>query len=39
LIGEEISFNQHLAEVDVGAWPKHDPRALVASILGPVKRP
>ena len=35
---EPAAFNQHLADffhaVDVGAWPKRDPRALVTSILG-----
>jgi len=35
---EPDAFNRHLADffhaVDVGAWPKRDPRALVASILG-----
>ena len=40
---EPGAFNQHLADffhaVDVGAWPKRDPRALVASILGTVKKP
>jgi hypothetical protein len=32
------AFNAHLADffhtVDLGKWPKRDPRALVASILG-----
>jgi pimeloyl-ACP methyl ester carboxylesterase len=32
------AFNQHLADffhtVDIGKWPKRDPRALVSSILG-----
>jgi len=35
---EPAAFNQHLADffhtVDVGAWPKRDPRALAAGILG-----
>ncbi len=35
---EPDAFNRHLADflhaVDVGAWPKRDPRTLVASILG-----
>ena len=35
---EPDAFNRHLAEffhaVDLGAWPKRDPRALAASILG-----
>ncbi|MDQ2954511.1 MAG: alpha/beta hydrolase [Pseudomonadota bacterium] len=35
---EPAAFNQHLADffhaVDVGAWPKRDPRALATSILG-----
>jgi len=35
---DPAAFNQHLADffhaVDVGKWPKRDPRAMVASILG-----
>jgi pimeloyl-ACP methyl ester carboxylesterase len=35
---EPAAFNQHLADffhaVDVGAWPKRDPRAMATSILG-----
>ncbi|MGQ0664629.1 MAG: alpha/beta fold hydrolase [Pseudomonadota bacterium] len=35
---EPAAFNQHLADffhaVDVGAWPKRDPRSLSTSILG-----
>jgi pimeloyl-ACP methyl ester carboxylesterase len=35
---EPCAFNRHLADffhaVDVGAWPKRDPRALAGSILG-----
>ena len=35
---EPAAFNQHLAEffhaVDIGAWPKRDPRAITKSILG-----
>lgn len=35
---EPAAFNQHLADffhaVDVGAWPKRDPRAMVTGILG-----
>jgi len=35
---EPDAFNRHLADffqaVEVGTWPKRDPRALVASILG-----
>jgi pimeloyl-ACP methyl ester carboxylesterase len=35
---EPAAFNQHLADffhtVDVGGWPKRDPRALVSGILG-----
>lgn len=35
---EPAAFNQHLADffhaVDVGRWPKRDPRAIVGSILG-----
>jgi pimeloyl-ACP methyl ester carboxylesterase len=38
---EPAAFNQHLADflhaVDVGAWPKRDPRALVAGVLGHAK--
>jgi pimeloyl-ACP methyl ester carboxylesterase len=37
-IEEPAAFNQHLADffhaVDVGAWPKRDPRALAKGILG-----
>ena len=35
---EPAAFNQHLTDffhaVDVGAWPKRDPRALISGILG-----
>jgi pimeloyl-ACP methyl ester carboxylesterase len=35
---EPAAFNQHLADffhtVDVGAWPKRDPRAMATAILG-----
>ncbi len=35
---EPAAFNQHLADffhaVDVGAWPKRDPRAMISGILG-----
>jgi pimeloyl-ACP methyl ester carboxylesterase len=35
---ESMAFNQHIADffhtVDVGAWRKRDPRAMVATILG-----
>ena len=35
---EPAAFNQHVADffhaVDVGGWPKRDPRAMVTSILG-----
>ena len=35
---EPAAFNQHLTDffhaVDVGAWPKRDPRAMLTSILG-----
>ncbi len=35
---EPAAFNQHLADffhaVDVGAWPKRDPRAMASGILG-----
>jgi pimeloyl-ACP methyl ester carboxylesterase len=35
---EPAAFNQHLADffhaVDVGAWPRRDPRAMATSILG-----
>jgi pimeloyl-ACP methyl ester carboxylesterase len=35
---EPAAFNQHIADffhaVDVGAWPKRDPRALASGILG-----
>jgi hypothetical protein len=35
---DPAAFNQHIADffhaVDVGAWRKRDPRAMVSSILG-----
>jgi pimeloyl-ACP methyl ester carboxylesterase len=35
---DPIAFNQHIADffhtVDVGAWRKRDPRAMVSTILG-----
>ena len=39
---EPDAFNRHLADffhaVDLGKWPKRDPRALVATILGAMSR-
>jgi pimeloyl-ACP methyl ester carboxylesterase len=38
---EPVAFNQHLSDffhaVDIGAWPKRDPRAMTDSILGTSK--